>query len=240
MNPRALVLAVVAGALLTAGCAADNNARAYAKNLGAVLKAYQEQVNQKVKAEQDSYKRLAGVYGRAQDENARESLWLERSELSEQTADQLRGGKSPSISEIRALLKKYADTDIELMRKLLEREGTDNTESLAALASLDVETKKVESLGKALDTLAEPRSTRQQLKELAAFAGQVDTEFKKLVCADLAQQLKTAQDQKKEAEEEAKKPGLSEAQKTAADAKVKRLEALVSDLEKRKTSNKCA
>jgi hypothetical protein len=241
MRTKALAIMLLAGALTAAGCGDDDNARAYAKKLGVVLKAYHEQVNQKVRAEQESYKRLAGVYGRAQDEDARESLWLERNELAQQIADQLKGGKpSPSVTEIRALLKKYADTDVQLMRKLLEREGIDNTESLGTLVSLDVETQKIEALTKALDTLAEPKSTRQQLKELAAFAGQVDAEFKKLVCADLAQQIKDVQDQKKAAEDEAKKPGLSETQKEAMAAKIKRLEALASELGKRKTANKCA
>jgi hypothetical protein len=239
MSLKSLTIVLVAGALAAAGCG-DDDARAYAKKLGVVLKAYHEQVNLKVKAEQESYKRLAGIYGRAQDEDARESLFLERNELAQQIADQLQGGRpSPSITEIRALLKRYADTDVQLMRKILEREGADNIEALGTLASLDVETKKVESLSKALDSLAQPKSTRQQLKELAVFAEQVDTEFKKLVCADLTQQLKEAQDQKKAAEEESRKTGLSVTQKAAADAKVKRLQDLVTDLENRKTASKC-
>lgn len=238
MRANALAIVLMVGTLTTAGCAGRQDAQDYAKKLGVVLKAYQEQVNQKVKAEQASYKRLAGIYGRAQDEDARESLWLERSELSQQIADQLKGGAgSPSIFEIRGLLKKYADTDIQLMRKLLERESAENAEALATLVSLDVETKKIESLTKALDALAEPRSTSQQLKELAAFAGQVDAEVKKLACAELAEQLKAAKEQKTAAEKAAKE--ATDAQKAAAEAKVKQLEDRVAELEKQTKTDKC-
>ena len=241
MRRKALATVLVAGALAVGGCGEDEDAQVYAKKLGVVLKAYHEQVNQKAKAERESYKHLAALYGRAQDEDVRESLWLERTELAERIADRLQGRQSrPSISEVRTLLKKYAETDFQLTRKLLEREAVDNAEFLATLETLQIETKKIEALTKALDALAEPKSKTQQLKDLAAYAGQVDSELKKLTCADLTQQVTAAQEQKKAAEADAKNPGLSAAPQQAAAAKVKTLTDLVADLEKRKTASKCA
>ena len=213
------------GAFAMGGCGQDRDAEEYAKKLGVVLKAYHDEVNQKVKAERKAYVGLAALYGRAQDEDVHESLWLQRAELSEQIADKLIERRTPpSLSEVKALLKRYADADFQLTRKLLEREAAESAAFLATLESLSVETKKIEALTQALDDLAQPKSRRQQLKELAAYAQQVDTEFRKLVCADLSQQLKDLQDQLNKATGDAKKA----------------LEDRRADLDKRIKANKCS
>lgn len=213
------------GAFAVGGCGEDRDAEEYAKKLGAVLKAYHDEVNQKIKAERKAYVRLAALYGRAQDEDVHESLWLQRTELSEQIADKLIGRRTaPSLSEVKTLLKRYADTDFQLTRKLLEREAAESVAFLATLESLTVETKKIEALTQVLDDLARPKSRAQRLKDLAAYAQQVDTEFRKLVCADLSHQLKDVQDQLKGATGDAKKA----------------LEDRSADLNKRIKANTCS
>jgi hypothetical protein len=180
--------------LSAVGCS-DDDARAYAAKLGIVLKAYQEQVDAKIKAEQASYKALTAAYSRAKDDDAIESLWLKRAELAETITDRLLRTRTVTLTEIHAMLRRYANLDFEISKTLLEREIGDTATQAVTLASLELEGKKIAALAKALEDLSQPKGALKELKTLATYAGQVETEYNKLVCDDLTKQSTDLADQ---------------------------------------------
>jgi hypothetical protein len=230
------LLVVGLGLLLSAGCRGeDRTARQYAQKLNVVLRSYQDQVNRKIAAEQEAYQRLAAAYAHDRDVDVRENLELERAERSQRVADALlkRGSSDPiSPSELKNLLQGYGAYDFDQTRALLDREVAAETQYLAALESMEVETQKIQALSQALDDLAKPKSRAQQFKDLAAFADQVNQEFDKLVCADLAEEIKRLQ-------------GKLEAVKALPDSPDKTqqigiLEEQIKRLQERRKQMKCA
>src|SRR5689334_17806975 len=176
--------------LIGTGCD-DKTARDYANKLVAVLNSYQEQVNQKIKAEQNSYKNLSTTYARAQQEDLLLSLELKRQELTEQFTDKGLVEKKPiTLFQIHQRLQTYANGDFEATRKMLEQESGIESQILVNLDSLEFESSNIEALSKALQDLGKPKGNVKQLKDLAAFAKAAKDEFDKDVCTDLAQQSK--------------------------------------------------
>jgi len=206
---------LLAGLPLLAGCRGeDKSAQDYAKKLSVVLASYQDQVNQKIKAEQDAYKQLAATYARARDQDAVETLYLERSERSRKIADQLvqRGPNEPvTLSEIREMLRDYGNQDFELTRPMLEQEAAARAQYLANLEDLQLEAGKIQALTEALNELAKPKSRAQQFKDLTKFAETVNSEFNRRVCEDLAAQISSLET-KAAAEADPNKKKLIQAQ----------------------------
>jgi hypothetical protein len=223
-----IALAVCSIALLSGCSSLHGPAEQYAQKLSKVLQAYQDQTNRKVQTEQATYKRLASIYARAQDEDVMESLYLERSERAAQLADKLiqqEATRPVTLSEVRRWLRDYGTTDFSQTQPLLERESEDHARFLANLENLEIETKQIESLGQALDELAQPQSQTQRLKELAAFAERVGAEFEKLVCEDFTNMIK---EQEKQLTQE------TDAVKKA------RLQGQIDALMERKKARKCS
>jgi protein involved in sex pheromone biosynthesis len=202
---RVLGIIVICSAFLLTGC--DEEAQQYAKELKQVLGSYQEQVERKNNAEQAAYRSLTSYYAHAQEEDLFFKLQLERNERVRKLADEyVKGQRSaPTNTELRALLKDFGNFDFEETRKGLEDESDVNTRYLANLESLQLETEKMESLSKALDSLSKPKRPLTQLKEFVAFATQVDKEFQKLGCEDVAREINCLEKQKAKEKDTAKK-----------------------------------
>lgn len=187
---RVATVVLLLVSLISTGCD-DKTAQDYANKLAAVLTSYQEQVNQKIKAEQASYKNLSAVYARAQQEDLLLSLELKRQELTEQLTDTALSQKRHiTLFEIHRRLQAYATEDFEATRRMLEQESGVDSQILANLDSLEFESSNIEALAKALQELGKPKGTIKQLKDLATFAKATKDEFDKDVCNDLAQESK--------------------------------------------------
>jgi len=189
--------------LFLAGCE-DKAAETYADKLKSVLQSYQEQIEKKVQAEEESYRNFSSIYGHARTQDTIETLYLERLERANAISDKLlsknRDGGDLSLSEIQAALKEYASYDFEQTRTMFEQESATQSQYLADLESLDVETANIQALIKSLDDLAKPKGRVQRLKDLSAFAQNVDLEYQKLSCADLAKQKKCLEAEKAQEE----------------------------------------
>lgn len=211
------------------GC--DEEAQEYAKQLGTVLNSYQAQVNRKINAEQEAYKSLTTFYAHAQEEDMFFNLALERNKRAREMADEFVSGKKspPTASEIRAFLKSYSSYDFDQTRALLENESDASTRFLTNLENLELESQKVESLSKVLEELSKPKRPLRQLKDFASFATQVDKEMQKLVCDDLAKEIKCLEKQKGK-ETDPKK-------KEAMEAELTKLKAA---FQAQKNSGKCS
>ena len=159
----------------------------YAKKLKQVLASYQEQVNHKIVVEKQAYRQLAEISARAKEEDALETLSIERNERSRKIAEALL--KDSAVlpnSEIRASLQSYATLDFDQTLRVLEQESTSISQYLQALESLEVDAKKIKVLGIHLDDLGEKKGKLKRLKQLADFVEKADVEYDKLVCVDLA------------------------------------------------------
>jgi hypothetical protein len=221
---RVLAIILICSASLLTGC--DEEAQQYAKELNQVLSSYQEQVERKNNAEQAAYRSLTSYYAHAQEEDSFLKLQLERNERVRKLADEyVKGQRSaPTNSELRSLLKDFANFDFDETRKGLEDESDVNTRYLANLESLQIETEKMESLSKALDSLSKPKRPLAQLKEFVAFATKVDKEVQKLTCEDVAREIKCLEKQKT-AEKDAAKRELIQAEIDKRKARLSQLKA---------------
>lgn len=198
-----LTLLLLITIMTLTGCGGEKDAQEYSRKLAIVLKNYQTQVDAKLQAEQEAYSSLAYTYASAKEFNELEALQIERVELAQKITDELMETKKvPSLSKLRDLLRSYATADFNITRKIMERESLDNIEFLATLDNLEFETKKVEKLQKMLEELGKPKSRFQQLKELATLAQEVNKEYEKLACTDLANQIKSLSEEKDNATSE--------------------------------------
>ena len=177
----ARVLLSLAGLVLLAGCEDDQRARKFARELLAVLKNYQQQVDRKIQAEQASYKALAELYARAEQEQCSEALSLERRERALRDADAVLdetalnpARPAPSLARLQASLRDYAALDFDRTEKLLAGQREAQTRFLAALEDLQAESHRLATLARLLEGLAQPRKPAAQFQDLAAFAGQVE------------------------------------------------------------------
>jgi outer membrane murein-binding lipoprotein Lpp len=200
---KALLAIVVAVSL--SGCG-DKDAREYAARLIPVLNSYQEQLSQKIKAEQESYTELAKAFEEARKEDVKTRLMAERNRRSEELGEKISTAKEPpTLSQIFASLQDYAKSDFETTQSLLEESLDARSKYLADLESLEVELQKVKLLKEALKELAKSKSDFKQFKQAADFALKTDEGITKLLCADLKKQLDQLKAEKEAAEDEDKK-----------------------------------
>src|SRR5438270_12502780 len=108
---RIALLAVFALGL--SGCD-DKAAREYAAKMIPVLDSYQEQLSQKIKAEQDSYEELAKSYDKARKADIRIRLSDERVTRTADLGEELaKADSGPSVSRVRNALQDYAAEDFK-------------------------------------------------------------------------------------------------------------------------------
>jgi len=203
---KIIVIFIVIFSFLFNGCS-DRDAQNYAKELVGVLKSYKVEINKKIKAEQNSYKDLAGTYAYAKQMNVQLGLQTERLRRAGELTDNLLKEKTESeitASDMSNLILDYANTDFEGTRQILERESTEQSEYLTGLESLELQSQNIDALIKVLDDLSKPDSNLKKLKDLAAFAQDFKTKMNELDCEEmqrkiacLKEKLKTLEDQKK-------------------------------------------
>jgi DNA repair exonuclease SbcCD ATPase subunit len=181
-----LMLSLVGG---FTGCG-DKEAQEYAAKLIPVLDAYQEQLSQKIKADQNSYEELAQAYEEARKADVRIRLTRERSRRAEDLGERFSNAReAPTFAQILAPVQEYAKSDFETTQSLLQ-EGLDaRSKYLADLENLEIELQKLKVLKKALQELAEAKSDFRQFKNATDFLLKTDEAVVKLFCADLKKQL---------------------------------------------------
>jgi hypothetical protein len=205
---RIAIALLVCCAPTLSGC--DEEAQQYASELGGVLKSYHAQVERKINAEQESYKKLTEFYAHAQEQDILLTLALERNRRSRELAEEYVGGEksAPSGAALRGLLREFATLNFEQTKAMLEDESEARTRFLTSLEELEVESAKVESLGKALDELAKPKRPLRQLREFVNFANEVDKGIQALACEGLAREIRCTEkqiaDEKDEKDEKVK------------------------------------
>lgn len=176
----ACALLTLAGLASLAGCEGDQRAQKFARDLHGVLTRYQQEVDRKIQAEQDSYRKLAELYARAEQEAALEALGLERRERAAREADALIGAAAvqpsrpaASVARLQDALRDYAALDFDRTEKMLREGQAAQAQFLASLEDLQAESQRLAALGRLLEALGQPRKPAGQFTELAAFAGQV-------------------------------------------------------------------
>jgi hypothetical protein len=220
---KTLASLLVLAAVCLSGCG-DKEAREYASKMIPVLDKYQEQLSQKIKAEQESYEALAQAYEKAREDDIKTRLESERARRSEELgAEAAVADTAPSLSEIFESLQDYAEEDFKTTQTLLQ-EGLDSRgKYLAGLESLEVELQKIKLLKQALKELAKSKSDFRNFKDATDSLLKTDEGFNKLLCVDLK---KTLDD-------------LNEEVKSAKDAGKKEIEQKIEQLKERMKTKKC-
>jgi len=171
------------------GCG-DKDAREYAAKLGPVLDSYQEQLSQKIKAEQASYDELAEAYEEARKADIDIRLAAERERRSEDLGEKLAKSKdAPTLSQLFASLGEYAKSDFETTQTVLQEAIDARSKYLDNLESLEIELQNVKLLKEALQELAKGKSDFAKFKGATNFLLTTDKEINKQVCTDLKKQL---------------------------------------------------
>jgi len=186
---KSIVLLLIMAVVSLSGCG-DKEARQYAAKLVPVLDSYQEQLSQKIKAEQDCYQELAAAYEEARKADISIRLASERERRSEDLAERLAKSKdAPTLSQLFASLQEYAKSDFETTQTVLQ-EGIDaRSKYLDNLESLEIELQKVKLLKEALQELGKGKSDFSNFKGAADFLIKTEAEVDKQFCADLKKQL---------------------------------------------------
>ncbi len=222
---RLTTILLVLLSLALSGCG-DKEARDYAAKLIPVLDAYQEELSQKIKAEEDAYDELAANYEEYRREDITLRLASDRNSRSADLGEEIaNAGKAPTLSKILDGLQKYADNDFKASKEILE-EGLDaRSKYLTDLESLEVELQKIKLLKESLNELSKGKKDFQQFQEATDFLLKTDAEINKLLCIDL----------KKE------KDALTKDQAAATDAEVKeKLGLKIKRVDARMATKKCA
>ncbi|MCU1265568.1 MAG: hypothetical protein JWM21_1886 [Acidobacteria bacterium] len=232
MKKTLLLISILSLCLLN-GCD-DKNARDYANELVGVLKSYQTEVNKKIADEQKSYKDLAGTYAYAKQVDLLSNLRTERLRLADALADKLQQEDSKvTPSDIHKLVADYAQADFAATRQLFEQESDGQAEYLASLEALELQSKNLTALSKALQELGKPKSNIKQLKELGEAAKEFKKKFDELECGGIAEQIGCLKVRQKVI---AESTSLSDEQKKDGLAKIK---AEIDGLIELGTAQKC-
>jgi len=217
----------------------DKDARDYAAKLIPVLDSYQEQLSQKIKAEQASYEELAQAFEEARKADISIRLAGERERRSEDLGEKTSKAKdAPTLSQIFASLQEYGKVDFETTQVVLQ-EGLDaRSKYLDNLESLEVELQKVKLLKAALQELAKGKSDFAKFKGAADFLLKTDEGVNKLLCVDLKKQLDQLKADK--AQLNADKVKASTEEKKKIDQEIKKNEEKINQATERMATKKCS
>ncbi len=168
----------------------DQEARDYAAKLIPVLDSYQEQLSQKIKAEQESYQELADNFESARKEAVVDNLAKERVVRSEELGDEVASSRNaPTLSTIIAPVLKYGNQDFETTQALFQEALGARSRYLTELESLEIDLQKIKLLKESLQELAKSKKDFQQLKEAAGFLNETHAAIEKLDCDDLKNEV---------------------------------------------------
>jgi outer membrane murein-binding lipoprotein Lpp len=186
---KLMVLSLLVAVVGLSGCG-DKDAREYAAKLGTVLDSYQEQLSQKIKAEQTSYEELAAAYEEARKADIDIRLAGEREKRSEDLGEKVAKSKdAPTLSQLFASLQEYGKLDFETTQTVLQETIDARSKYLDNLESLELELQNVKLLKAALQELAKGKSDFAKFKGAGEFLLATDGEINKQVCTDLKKQL---------------------------------------------------
>jgi len=186
---KLIVLSLLVAVVGLSGCG-DKDAREYAAKLGTVLDSYQEQLSQKIKAEQTSYEELAAAYEEARKADIDIRLAGEREKRSEDLGEKVAKSKdAPTLSQLFASLQEYGKLDFETTQTVLQETIDARSKYLDNLESLELELQNVKLLKAALQELAKGKSEFAKFKGAGEFLLATDGEINKQVCTDLKKQL---------------------------------------------------
>ena len=186
---KLIVLSLIVAVVGLSGCG-DKDAREYAAKLGTVLDSYQEQLSQKIKAEQTSYEELAAAYEEARKADIDIRLAGEREKRSEDLGEKVAKSKdAPTLSQLFASLQEYGKLDFETTQTVLQETIDARSKYLDNLESLELELQNVKLLKAALQELAKGKSEFAKFKGAGEFLLATDGEINKQVCTDLKKQL---------------------------------------------------
>ena len=164
----------------------DQEAREYAARLIPVLDSYQEQLSQKIKAEQESYEELADNFEAARKDAVVDDLAKERVVRSEELGEEVATAKNaPTFSAVIGPVLKYGNHDFETTRALFEEALGARSRYLMELESLEIDLQKIKLLKESLTQLAKQKKDFQQLKESSTFLNDTHAAMEKLDCGDL-------------------------------------------------------
>lgn len=194
---------LILGVVTLTGCG-DKEAREYAAKLIPVLGAYQEELGQKIKAEQQSYEAADRRYANAEKREITIRLAMERDARSEELSDQIAGDdKPPTMSEILGALQDYGDHDFKTTQSILAASMNTRSDYVAELEGLEIELQKIKLLKESLTELAKSKTGTKEFKEATAFVLKTHSELAKNFCGDLQKEitaLKTEEPKAKDGE----------------------------------------
>jgi hypothetical protein len=168
----------------------DEEAREYAARLIPVLDSYQEQLSQKIKAEQESYKELADNFESARKNAVIKDLAKEQVVRSEELGEEIAVAKNaPTLSTIIEPILKYGNHDFETTRALFQEALGARSRYLTELESLEIDLQKIKLLKESLQQLAKQKKDFQQLKEGTTFLSDTHVAMEKLDCGDLKNEV---------------------------------------------------
>lgn len=206
-------LSTVVLSFILVGCAGVHNAEKYAGGLKGVLSSYQKEVARKVKAEQDSYTRLAPLYDMIDTSQKLRTLDQERLERASAMTDEVfalhDSGARLSMSNLRTVLCDYGTMDFSMTRDILAREMGAANQRLAALEALSGYLQQAHALDAALTDLSTPKGKLTNLKDLASYVQTAKGCLDQKRCASLQTELDGLQKQLLAATSDAEKTRLT-------------------------------
>ena len=183
---KRLTTIIVGLMLLSVPACKDQEAREYATRLIPVLDSYQEQLGQKIKAEQESYQELAENFDSARKDGVVDDLAKERTVSSEALGEEITLAKdAPTFLTIIGPVLKYGNHDFETTQALFQEALGARSRYLTELESLEIDLQKIKLLKESLGQLAKQKKDFQQLKEASSFLSETHAAMEKLDCGDL-------------------------------------------------------
>ena len=187
---KRLTITLLVLVLLSAPACKDQEAREYAARLIPVLDSYQEQLSQKIKAEQESYQELADNFESARKDAVVDDLAKERVVRSEELGEEIAGARNaPTLSTIIGPVLKYGNHDFETTRALFQETLGARSRYLTELESLEIDLQKLRLLKGSLEELAKSKKDFKELKEASAFLNETHVAMEKLDCGDLKNEV---------------------------------------------------
>lgn len=187
---KRLTISLLVLILLSMPACKDQEAREYAARLIPVLDSYQEQLSQKIKAEQESYEELADNFESARKDAVVDDLAKERVVRSEELGEEIAvANNAPTFSTIIGHVLKYGNHDFETTRALFQEALGARSRYLTELESLEIDLQKIKLLKGSLQELAKSKKDFKELKEASAFVNETHSAMEKLDCDDLKNEV---------------------------------------------------
>jgi hypothetical protein len=188
---RRVTLAICCALLpLLTGC--DSEARDFAKKTAALLRQRSAQLTQKIKAEAEAYRQIAGIADDSSRTLVDSTLRNEREGRAVALAADYVEQRKP-VSRWQTDLLDYAQLDAAMSRDLLTSDIDASSKYLQGIQALAIEQAKVDVLAKLLERLATAPTLLEDGEAIGKFIQDTKSEFDKQACAAL--EAKMASDQ---------------------------------------------